>query len=228
MTDSEPVASVEPEIVPRRRSKLLQWNIATLLLLMTAVGIWTSYLRVRSDTDRMDAELDSLRQLTRELVVNDPAQYSIVERHEEWHGDHVWDLHLPEGSRYVLKLATREIAEKLMVRGKPRDDFPDTGHVLELAAGKHVISLEKTLSAENASARAVVDGELALKVSESSDWCPGSSFGFGGSYNRSTQAPLDQPLELIRIRFYKQLGGGSSKAPDEPYNGVLLWIERKQ
>src|SRR5688572_12549348 len=101
MTDSEPVVSVEPGIAPRRRRKLLQWNIATLLLLMTAVGVWTSYFRMKSETERMGAELGSLRHLARELVINDPSQYAIVERHEEWHGDDAWDVHLPEGGRYL-------------------------------------------------------------------------------------------------------------------------------
>ena len=218
MTDSEPVALAAPEIVPRRRNRFLQWNIATLLLLMAVVGVWTGYFRMKSETARMDAELDSLRQLARELVVNDPNQYAIVERHEEWYGDHVWDVHIPDGSLYLLKLATREIDPK---------NFPETEHFVELAAGQHVISLEKTLSGKDMSARAIVDGELAVGVSESGDWSPEDGFSWGGSFHRSTQAPCDKPLELIRIRFHKP-GVRGTGMPDEPYNGVLLWIERKQ
>ncbi len=219
MTEPEPVASAEPEIAPRRRGRFLQWNIATLLLLMTAVGVWTSYFRLKSETERMDGELDSLRQLARELLVSDPSQFAIVKRHEEWYGDDVWDVHCPEGSRYLLKLATREIG---------RDNMPDTKYFMELSPGHHVISLEKTLSGEDMSARAVVDGELAIEVSESSDWYPdGGRSSWGGGYNRSTQVPADKPLELTRMRFHKPQGNGTSSTPDEPYNGIFLWIERK-
>ncbi|MDA1050719.1 MAG: hypothetical protein O3C40_09605 [Planctomycetota bacterium] len=218
MTDSEPVALAAPGIAPLHRRKFLQWNIATLLLLMAVVGVWTAYFRMKSEAVRMDAELDSLRELARELLVNDPSQYAIVERHEEWYGDHVWDVHLPEGDLYVLKLATGEIDPKI---------FPETEHMVDLAAGQHIISLEKTLRGDHLSARAISDGRLAMHVSESGDWIPSGVGAWGRYYNRSTQAPCDKPLEVIRLYFRKHVPPGTGMEPDEPYNGVFLWIERK-
>jgi hypothetical protein len=43
MTESERVTSAAPQILPPRRRKLVQWNIATLLLLMAVVGVWTEW-----------------------------------------------------------------------------------------------------------------------------------------------------------------------------------------
>jgi hypothetical protein len=180
---------------------------------------------MRSETDRMDAELDSLRQLASqferqlepELVINDPSQYAIV----RWpHGGEViWDVHLPEGNRYVVKLATRGISE---------NNFPETEHFVELAAGRHAISLEKNLGGEEPSAIAIVDRNITIQARESSDWYE----GYGGSnvnYYRSTQAPCDKPLELTRDRFYKlqRPAKGAYVPPEATDKGVLLSIERK-
>lgn len=199
----------------------MQWNIATLLLLTAVVGVWTSYVHMTSEQERMDAELDSLLQLARELVIDDPSQYAIVERHEEWNAEDVWEVHLPEGNGYVLKLATRGIAMKVRVRGIPRDDFPETFQAAELTPGKHVISLEKTFDGEGLSARVIVDGTRAVEAHESDDWKPQGGYSSDGNHIRSTQSSPDQPLELIRIRFHNQSPGVSK------FNGVLLWIERK-
>lgn len=211
---------VEPNSLERdarRRSRSLQWNIATLLLLMAAVAVWTTYFRMKSETERMLAERESLRRLARELVVDDPAQYAIVERHEQWHGEDVWDVHLPEAHRYVLKLATRDIG--------PRN-FPETEYVTTLPAGRHVISLEKSLTKERASAKVIVDDASVIEVPAVDDWFPGGGYGWGGTHTRATQSPTDKPLELIRIRFHKTRDDGSSRSSDEPYNGLFLWIER--
>jgi hypothetical protein len=226
MSASEQYAPTTPEASPRRR---WQWNIATLLLLMAAVSVWTSYFRMKSETKRMDAELDSLLQLARELVIADPSQYAVVERHEQWNAEDIWDVHLPEGSRYLLKLATREIGLRVWVRGVPRHDYPATDHSVEVAAGKHVISLEKTLSGPDLSARVLVDGKPALEVAESDDWNTSSSYSSSGSHARSRQSPPEQPLELMRLRFRQRRPKGAGTPVNDPHkaNGVLLWIERQ-
>ena len=221
------------ESIPRaseskRRGKFLQWNIATLLLLTAVVAVWTSYFRMKTDTKRMAAELESLARMARELIINDPAQYAVVERHEQWHGEDTWEVYLPEGDRYQVHLATREIdGRNFTVRGVKQENFPATSHIAELAAGKHVISLEKDFSKDDPSVRVLVDSQPLLEAFEMNDWKTTGGHSWAGSFNESKQLPTNKPLELIRIRFHKKLPDGSSRAPDEPYNGVLLWIERQ-
>lgn len=225
MSDPEHILQTDSDVEAPRRRKFLQWNIATLLLLMAAVAVWTSYFRMVSETKRMTAELESLNRLARELMIDDPTQFAIVERHEQWHDDHSWDVHLPEGSRYRLKLATREIGMKFAVDGVVTDNLPETDHSVELTAGRHVISLEKRYSGEEPFARVLVDGKLAVEAYESAGWEPQGGSTWGGSFKQSTQQPIDQPLELIRIRFQIRHPNGTTGLPKEPNNGIAVWIE---
>lgn len=216
MSEAEGRTEAQPSTKLRRRVSFFQWSITTLLLLMAAVGVWTSYFRMTSDTERMQADMESLMRLARELIVADPTKYSIVEHHEDWYEDDVWDVHLPEGSRYVVKFATREIAE---------EGLPEADHVVELDPGRHTIDFKKSFN--DLSAQVIIDGKVAIDVTETDDWKPGGGYSWGGGFQRSTQASTDKPLEIVRMRFHKRGANGSSSNVDGPYNGALLWIERK-
>ncbi|MBC8356205.1 MAG: hypothetical protein H8E66_29865 [Planctomycetes bacterium] len=228
MSDPEHILQTDSNVTAAARGKFLQWNIATLLLLMAAVGVWTSYFRMVSEAKRMTAELESLIRLARELMIDDSTQYAIVERHEQWHDDHSWEVHLPEGSRYRLKLATRQIGMKFAVRRVVTDNLPETDHSVELTSGRHVISLEKRYSIEEPYARVLVDGKPGVESRESTEWKPQGGSTWGGSFKQSTQQPTDQPLELIRIRFQVRRPNGTTGLPTEPHNGIVVWIERKK
>ncbi len=82
------------------------------------------------------------------------------------------------------------------------------------------------LSGEEPSARLLVDGQVVLEVIESADWTP-QGHTWNGGYRQSTQAPTDEPLELIRIRFRAKLANGTSGFPDTPHHGIAAWVERK-
>lgn len=194
---------------------------------MTIVGVWTSFIRLKSETIRLDAELNSLLELARELVIDDPDQYAVVERHEEWNADDVWEVYLPEGDRYVIKLATRGIRMRFVWDGSETDYYPDTEHFAEIAPGRHVISLEKYFDGERLSGSVIVDGLLAVEALESNDWKPQAGYSTGGYFERSRQASTDEPLELMRIRFNEPSAVRNTGGVQGPYNGALLWIERK-
>ncbi len=206
---------------PRRSRWRWQWSLTTLLLLTAAIAAWTAWFQVRRESDKLRREIGSMEELSRRFKVDDPMQFAVVEKTEMWYDDDRWDVYLPEGSGYVLKLVTRDIYEK---------GYPEAGWEQPITPGRHEIMWIIEKASGSAPPRVVVsvDGRPVIEVTEDTQWVnQSSSWSGSGSYDRVKQFPVTQPLELQRRRFAKPQPGGSwSINSEEPALGALMWIEK--
>jgi hypothetical protein len=201
---------------PRNRRITLQWSLQTLLLLTAVVAVWTGYLHYRREIPQLEQEIEAMRWMTRELIVEDPHQAAVVKLDELWMDDHRWDVYLPEGT-YVIRLATRKIGKQY--------PSPVTAEA-PIAAGRHRIELQRDKGEEGWKITVLVDDEPSIETAETPDWDPGHGSEGSGGFSISTQLPPDKPIDLHRLRFKQATKPGQYKAPQEPTEGLLLWIER--
>ncbi len=202
-------------ILPKRRSAL-QWNLQTLLLLTAVVAVWAGYLRYGSEIPQLEQEIDAMKRMVRELVIEDPQKVAIVKLQELWMDDQRWDVYLPEGS-YALRLATREVGE---------EGLAPVAAEVPIPAGQHRLELRREEDGDGWQIVALVDDQPAIEAAEEPGWYPGRGTEGSGAGSISTQQAADLPLEVQRFRFPKVRNDGTYKAPPEPTEGLLLWIER--
>jgi hypothetical protein len=214
------VDSPQPVSKPAARRRW-QWSLRTLLLLTAAIAAWTAYYQVRRQSEIVRREIASMENVTRRLTVNDQQQFAAIKQQPMWHNDDRWQVYLPPGNAYRMKLVTREV---------DIDDFPEAPWQSSIEAGRHEIAYayEYDTKAESGRLKVLVDGQVVIEATEGPPWNP--SIGFSShndSFERVVQKPLSQPLVLTRRRFMipDPAGGGSSSSFKGPVSGVLLWIE---
>ena len=215
---SDPLEST-PAVAPRRRR--WQWNLWTIILLTAAVGGWTAYFEISGRTEKTRAEIETLETLARRLTVGNPDQFAVVEPHPVWHDDNRFQVYLPAGRTYRLKVATRQIDDNGLA--EPRWQAA-------IEPGEHEIAIvqKKLPDDEGWQVTVTVDGQTVIEGTEPVEWNDGSGWSGGGGHSRVTQLPLDKPLILQRRRFSVAQPGGGSRSPNRgPVNGMLLWIEKQ-
>lgn len=205
----------EPQGENKRRFPL-QWSLQTLLLLTAVVAVWIGYFRYRLDIPRLEQEIDAMRQMASELIIEDPQLVAAVKLPELWMDEQRWDIHLPEG-KYKIRLATREIGKEGLapaIAEAPID------------AGRHQIKLQKEEVDDGWRIVVLLDDQPLLQVAEKPDWNPGDGYEGSGVSTTSRQFSPNAAVELHRRRFVHQTKAGPYEAPEEPAEGLLLWIER--
>src|SRR5262245_58455792 len=111
----------------RRRGWRWQWSLTTLLLLMAAIAAWMAWFGAGQKSARLLAEIATMEQLPRRFKVDDPSQFAVVEKTEMWYDDDRWEVYLPEGNAYVIKLVTR---------GIHGNDFPEASWQQAIPPGR--------------------------------------------------------------------------------------------
>jgi hypothetical protein len=217
--------TVQTTPLPTPLRRRWQWSLRTLLLLTAAIAAWTACWQVRRQSDLLRREIASMENVTRELTVDDPAQFAVIKQQETWHIDDRWHVYLPPGSAYRLKLA---------LHGIDVDNFPEAAFQGQIEPGRHEISYvivgepgpQGSQGSPAARARILVDGESVIETTEDPAWNPHIGWSHGISHDRVQQLPVSEPLVVMRRRFAVPFpGGGSSTSFQGPATGVLLWIE---
>jgi hypothetical protein len=190
----------------------------TLLLFTAAVAAWVGWWQVEQQSARLQMQIETMQKLQRKLIVHDPAQFAIIELHELWYDEDRWDVYLPPGRNYRLKLATREVDEK---------ELPEPGGEAEISSGRHTVELlQKKLKDPDGFHLAIqVDGQTVLEAREQADWHPSRGSSDNVGYDQQKQLPVNQPLVIKRRRFMVQQSKTSASTPDGPTAGILIWIE---
>jgi hypothetical protein len=175
---------------------------------------------VRRESARLQNDITAMQGLARKLLVNDPQQFAIVSKPENWYDDSRWDVHLPEGNQYVLKLVTREIGDT---------GFPMAAWQQPVSAGRHEVSLVVDKGNKDTPPRItmLVDGRPLIEATEDQEWASATGSSGSGTVDRSQQSPVGKPLLLKRTRhMIRRPDGTSSLNMDEMASGILLWIEQ--
>lgn len=195
----------------RPRGPRWQVGVRTLILLVAAVALWTSYFVDQGRIAALKRQIARDRPLVRELVVEDPRQIAAVKRETTWFGENRWEFYLPEGG-HRLCLATRAI---------PQAGLAADGASLPLRPGRHVVVLEQIKGDDRQRVVATVDGRHRLELEKP------RAMGYSSESpaDQIPSAPADVPLVLHRLRDSQSLGQGRSGPPPGPTDGILLWIE---
>lgn len=200
----------------------LRFNLLSLLLLTATIASWTSYWRTVRQTQQMTAQLQSLREIGRVLIIADPSQYAAVRKHATWNDDYRWQVYLPPEQAYEIRLATNKIAYP----GNTTTALPAPSASALLTAGRHDIQLTLDKIDEQWRIAAVVDGHALLTELRPITWNPQQGSAGGSAIASSRQAAAQQPLVLFRQQFsVADPNGVSALNLNDRVNGLQLWIE---
>jgi hypothetical protein len=193
-----------------------QFSLRTLFLLTAAIALWIAHTKNHYGNVKLAGQIQGMRPLARELMIDDPDRIAVVKHDERWYDQNVWKLYLPSGS-YRLCLATKEVGT---------DGLATINKSVAIDPGTRELALEQQ-QANDKSWRVIVtvDGEEVLRADEPAAWNPGEGSAGGGDFSRSTQIAPQEPVVLFRRRFMVQATAGSSSIPMGPCDGLLLWIE---
>ncbi|WP_406697783.1 hypothetical protein V5E97_02850 [Singulisphaera sp. Ch08] len=203
---------------PERRPVRRRWQVGlrTLFLLTAVIAVWMTVLINREQNKSIEARIQTLRPLARELVIDDPNKIAVVKREERWYDENRWDIHLPAG-QYWLCVATR---------GIDQNGFAPVVKSERIEAGRHGLELEQKRVGTGWQVNITQDGTKRLSLEEPQEWDPATGSSGGGQYSLSTQLPADKPFVLFRRRFTRPNAQGQVTTPIGPCDGILLWIER--
>lgn len=213
-------ASGSATLPPTPRRRRPQFGLSTMMLLILAVASWAAHWQARSELTRIQAELPRLREISRQLQVDDPTQYAVARHHETWNDDYRWRIYLPPRYRHQLKLATEQVDQQ---------GLPEAAQQGEIAAGEHEVELNYEKVDERWQIAVFVDGQVVVADERPVAWNAGRGSSGGAQFSESRQQPVVLPLELFRRRFMVPTDptshGGRATVPAGPCDGILLWIE---
>jgi hypothetical protein len=204
-------ASTPP--TPRRRAHW-QIGLGTVFLLIAALAVWMTDLANRRQIDHLNAKIETMLPMARELVITDPSQIAVVKRQELWFNENQWSIHLPPG-QYRLSLALEDIDGK---------NLPPHVKTAPIPPGRHLLALEQSFDNGKRQASILLDDTEILR-SEVPDTTDHSGSQGGGNFTRSEQRPPDKPVILFERRYMRKDKTGSSTTPPGPTDGLMLWIE---
>ncbi|MEQ1825704.1 MAG: hypothetical protein ABL921_07145 [Pirellula sp.] len=197
-----------------RQVSLLHLLIATL-----AIAAWTAHFSNRYQIARITPKYDRLRNMARELVIEDPSKIAVVALNYNLDVQECWRVYIPCGG-FELRLATHGIG----VNG-PADDYSS----VPLPTGEYEIGVTEIEDGQNFRIVALRDGSTFLETQPLSWRNPGSSSSTGHA-GTSQQHDGSQPVELLRKRYMVQDPAmpNTWRPPLGPAYGVQLWIQESK
>ena len=211
---------------PARRRIRPHWNLLTLLLLVPVVASWTMVLIKRRENIRLQDGIQTMLAQSTKLRIEYPDRVAVVRLPETWYDETKWELALPSaeavasgGATYKLCLATRDI-------GDPGEAIPPASEMM-LPPGMHQIELKIARDQGNWKIIALLDNKPVIEIAEPADWDPGrGGVSSGASMEQSYQpSNIATPVELYREVFSVAKANGGFGRPDQPSNGVLMWLQ---
>jgi len=194
---------------PARAPVRLKFGLSTGLLIVAVIAAGMGNWQVDRKLAPLKRQMPGLIEADRELVVDDPSKFAVVKRNEQWAGECIFDVHLPEGSAWRLCLALEEVGE---------EGLADPAGKSLLSPGRH--SVEVRYDFEKSTVSVLVDGSVAIKEANGGGW----NYRGAAMFRSSSQQHTTEPLVLYRKRFLRWFRG-KSWLPNRPA-GVLVWIEK--
>ena len=207
----------EPPGTPAARRSRWQFGLRAMLAVTALVAVWTAHLNNLREIRRLEGRIDAVRPLVRELEVPEPTRFAFVKLDALWYDDNRWDLHVPDGSFRVC----------LATRGIERAGFPADFRWHPLPFGRHAMELRQSSDADVRRISVLVDGSPLVEAVEPKEWSPTAGTSTS-EMDRGDFVPgsRDRRRFAFRRRFLMPKGQGSSAEPDEPGDGILLWVDR--
>ena len=212
----------------RRRRKRFRprWNLLTLLLLVPVVASWCIVVIKRRDNLRLRVAIETMQSQLRRLDIEYPERVAVLRLPETWYDEKKWELALPSaeavasgGVTYKLCLATRDIDE-------PRQPAPAASEFV-LPPGRHQLELRIGRKQGKWTIVALLDDQPVIENVEPAEWDPGHGGTWSGASMDQSYQPINAAasVELYREVFSVAKPNGGFGRPDQPSNGVLMWIQ---
>jgi hypothetical protein len=213
--------SVSSEQPAGKRSPA-HFSLLSLMLLIAVVACWSAFWQSYRKVQQLRLQLPALRDLHRELEVDDPTRFAAVRKLEAGYDDLRWEVYLPEGHDYRLSLATDDLpftnsSEEFLLPAKFQD--------VAIAAGRRSIELLISRGEQAPAVRVEVNGTAEFDQQKAEHWTTDGSRSGGSLIQTGQTSSTDEPLVLFRQFFEPKSGAGFGK--QETYNGVMLWIEQR-
>ena len=226
LKDEQPEDGVNPRETHQRaangRRFVPQVSLLTLLLAMALFAVLLVYWQTFQSIERLERQMPGLRSVARELKVDDPSLFAVVEKKGQWYGENICEIHVPADQPYRLCLALDAIDD---------DGFPDPLRIVSLSSGKHRVEICYDTEGAESIVRVLVDDQAVIEETRPKDWEPRAGSSGGMPFSHSTQYQEDEPVVLFRRRFL--VSSGPSKArkfvdPITPNAGILVWVESEK
>ena len=214
--NNHPVSVVDSQSTGSNR----QFTLLTVLLLTAAIASWLGYFNARESRRRDQHDVQSLQLLARELEITHPSQYAAAMQLETYVGESIWNVYLPPGHTYQLKLALESLPTPF---GATEAAFPsiNSSQQIQLRSGKQKIELKVVRQKEGATIQVLVDGVLSLDLKRDAQWSQSSSSGSSG-ISMPKQQEINKPL----ILRHHTVTTPPAPASENGARGELLWIEK--
>jgi len=198
------------------RRKSLQIGLRHLLVITLCSAVWIAVWINRRRANQLDAKLNDLRIVARELVIKDPTKLAVVYLDPNWFNNHRWQIYLPKTNARLC----------FGMRGIDSFGFPTMFQSIPLKEGRFELQLENLETDDGFRIHVTRDQELLFDVKET-EWRGKSGAMTTWLINPTQQNDLLFPFVLLRERFTAQIVGssGSTTLPNEANNGILLWIQ---
>ncbi|EAQ81186.1 hypothetical protein [Blastopirellula marina] len=205
------------------RPSLWRFSLYTVMSTTAVIAVWVAYLVTLEETKRMQLQLPGLREVARELQIDDPQQYAVVRHHELSNDDYRWRIYLPPEQKYQLFLATKNVDQN----HAPQKPKPGPSIATPIAPGEHELSLRYEKQTEGWIVQVSVDGQIVLEELQPPEWNLGIGSTGGSNFQGSQQQATDEPLELFdQVFSVPHPESPNSSSPRDSETGGRLWIEK--
>ena len=197
----------------------LQIPLLTFFLVIALFAVSLVCWQAGQSIERVEHQLEGLRDVARELEVDDPTQFAVVDKVDQWFGENNFEIYVPTGQSYQLCLALDAIDKK---------GIPNPQSFVCLPAGVHRIEIVYDANGDEPTIEILIDGQTVIEESRPKGWEPRVGSSGGMQFSRNLQFPVAEPVVLFRRRFMERLSNGSVAVPKNPSAGILVWVEPEQ
>jgi hypothetical protein len=225
-------SDVDDHRTKRNPSFRPQVSLSTILLGTGVLAVWIAYFNARRETAQLQARMPGLRLIAAELRIDDPRKFAVIQRLPTKYDELIWDVYVPDpnlpgsnvGEWTQLCLALDDVPAEIARFGL----LPPLESVL-LTPGRHSIELTYERGEETAELIVLVDGEPKIEITRPRDWESGKGWSTSNPhiFGTSVSNALEKPLVMLCREFTPRDNvAGSSTQPNEPSQGIVLWVQR--
>ena len=194
-----------------------KFGLATAFLIVAVVAAGLRNWQVDQKIKNLELQMPGLREAARELVVDDASMFAVVKRNEEFFGESIFDVHLPEGQTWRLCMALDKIDEQGLAQVVGE---------FALAPGRHMIEVRYEKEKNESIASVLADGTQVIQEARPKDWEERTGSSGGAKFSSSAERDISKPLVLYRTRFMQKVPPRGSSVPKQPSAGILVWVEK--
>jgi len=222
-----------------RRRLPLRFSLATLILLATIVcllvSLWTTSRRFREATgeaERLRAEIRKYREEMGYLTISDPSKVHAIGVPALGNLKWQWRVYLPENRAFRVHVVTGGVPKE----GVPPAPRTSSGSTSTIRSGESLLYAEVQKGRGGEWVFHVEDGigSSTLGIHQTHErWLENFSGWIEQVRPGQTQAfEPGEPIVLLRLRVHEFVektddGRTSGHPPDEPCDGLMIWIDEK-